>query len=175
MATETQSTKLARIEADSTARFDRIENKIDKLAEALIALARVEEKMMSVEQNNNNNFERMNRFSNKLDEIEKKVDANAHTVAIINKVVYLIDLYTQSKHEELVILILYLFYLGISLCFMIRIFRTFGKLLGMVCLKHYEFYVLNQAHVFQEITGINLTTQKIKWNASNGYRLSKCD
>ena len=91
MATETQSTKLARIESDSMARFDRIENKIDKLAEALIALARVEEKMMSVEINNNNNFERMNRFSNKLDEIEKKVDANAHTVAIINKVVYLIS------------------------------------------------------------------------------------
>jgi len=79
-----------------------------------------------------------------------------------NKVVYLIDLYTQSKHEELVILILYLFYLGISLCFMIRIFRTFGKLLGMVCLKHYEFYVLNRAHVFQEITGINLTAQKTR-------------
>ena len=33
----------------------------------------------------------MNRFSEKLDEIEKKVDANAHTVAIINKVVYLIS------------------------------------------------------------------------------------
>lgn len=91
MATETQAVKLARIEADSTARFDRIENKIDKLAEALVALARVEEKMLAVEKNNNNNFDRMNRFSQKLDEIEKKVDENAHTVAIINKVVYLIS------------------------------------------------------------------------------------
>ena len=91
MATETQAVKLARIEADSTARFDRIENKIDKLAEALVALARVEEKMLAVEKNNNNNFDRMNRFSQKLDEIEKKVDDNAHTVAIINKVVYLIS------------------------------------------------------------------------------------
>jgi len=91
MATETQAVKLARLEADTTTRFDRIENKIDKLAEALVALARVEEKMLAVEKNNNNNFDRMNRFSQKLDEIEKKVDENAHTVAIINKVVYLIS------------------------------------------------------------------------------------
>ncbi len=91
MATkETQSVKLARLEADSTVRFDRIEVKIDKLAEALVALARVEEKMMAMEKNNQNQYERMNRFSQKLDEIEKKVDDNAHTVAIINKVVYLI-------------------------------------------------------------------------------------
>lgn len=90
MASETQAVKLARIEAESLTRFDRIESKIDKLAEALIALARVEEKMISVEKNNSNNFERMNKFSVKLDEIEKKVDDNAHTVGIINKVVYLI-------------------------------------------------------------------------------------
>jgi len=91
MATETQSQKLSRIESDSTARFDRLEVKLDKLAEALVALARVEEKMIAVEKNNSNNFDRMNRFSQKLDEIEKKVDENAHTVQIINKVVYLIS------------------------------------------------------------------------------------
>lgn len=91
MPQETQSAKLTRIEIQSSDRFDRIENKIDKLAEALVALARVEEKMISVEQNNSNNFDRMNRFSQKLDEIEKKVDANAATVSIINKVVYLIS------------------------------------------------------------------------------------
>jgi tetrahydromethanopterin S-methyltransferase subunit G len=90
MAKETQSQKLARIESDSTTRFDRLESKIDKLAEALVALARVEEKMIALDRNNMNQFERMNRFSQKLDEIEKKVDDNAHTVAIINKVVYLI-------------------------------------------------------------------------------------
>ena len=90
MPKETQSQRLERIELDSTARFDRLEDKIDKLAEALVALARVEEKMIALDRNNMNQFERMNRFSQKLDEIEKKVDDNAHTVAIINKVVYLI-------------------------------------------------------------------------------------
>ena len=91
MAKETQLERLARIESDSAVRFDRLEQKIDKLADAMIAVARVEEKLISVEKNNQNNFERMNKFSQKLDEIEKKVDDNAHTVAIINKVVYLIS------------------------------------------------------------------------------------
>ena len=75
---------------DSVARFDRLEQKLDRLAEALVTLARVEEKMSSLERNNENNYDRMNKFSQKLDDIEKKVDENAHTVAIINKVVYLI-------------------------------------------------------------------------------------
>lgn len=55
----------------------------------MIALARAEEKLVAIEKNNHNNFDRMNRFSQKLDDIEKKVDDNARTVSIINKVVYL--------------------------------------------------------------------------------------
>jgi len=80
MARETQSDRLS-----------RIEEKIDKLSEAMIALARAEEKLVAIERNNHNNFDRMNRFSQKLDDIEKKVDDNARTVSIINKVVYLIS------------------------------------------------------------------------------------
>lgn len=72
-------------------RLNRIEEKIDKLSEAMIALARAEEKLVAIEKNNHNNFDRMNRFSQKLDDIEKKVDDNARTVAIINKVVYVIS------------------------------------------------------------------------------------
>jgi tetrahydromethanopterin S-methyltransferase subunit G len=72
-------------------RLNRIEEKIDKLSEAMIALARAEEKLVAIEKNNHNNFDRMNRFSQKLDDIEKKVDDNARTVSIINKVVYLIS------------------------------------------------------------------------------------
>ena len=59
-------------------RLDRIEEKIDKLSDAMISLARAEEKLIAIEQNNHVNFERLNRFSAKLDDIEKKVDNNAH-------------------------------------------------------------------------------------------------
>ena len=66
-------------------RLDRIEVKIDKLSDAMISLARAEEKLIAIEQNNHANFERLNRFSAKLDDIEKKVDDNAHTVQINNR------------------------------------------------------------------------------------------
>ncbi|MGB2329000.1 MAG: hypothetical protein ACPH29_04990 [Gammaproteobacteria bacterium] len=72
--------------ADNTAtRLERIENKMDKMAEALITLARVEEKMENYNKYRDDSWSRMNKFSEKLDAIEKKVDENAHTVQVINK------------------------------------------------------------------------------------------
>jgi hypothetical protein len=41
-----------------------------------------------MEENHRNHYERMNRFSQKLDAIEIKVNENAHTVSIINKVTF---------------------------------------------------------------------------------------
>jgi len=70
-------------------RLDRIEEKIDKLSDAMISLARAEEKLIAIEKNNHANFERMNRFSQKLDHIEKKVEDNAKTVMIINRLFWL--------------------------------------------------------------------------------------
>ena len=72
------------------ARLDRIEVKIDKLSDAMISLARAEEKLIAIEQNNHANFERLNRFSAKLDDIEKKVDDNARTVQIINRLFWIV-------------------------------------------------------------------------------------
>lgn len=66
-------------------RLDRIEEKIDKLSDAMISLARAEEKLIAIEKNNHANFERMNRFSQKLDVIEKKVEDNTKTISIINR------------------------------------------------------------------------------------------
>jgi nitrate reductase NapAB chaperone NapD len=58
------------IETNET-RLDRIEQKIDKLADAMISLARAEEKIIALQ-----------------DDHEKSVDDNARTVSLINKVVY---------------------------------------------------------------------------------------
>jgi tetrahydromethanopterin S-methyltransferase subunit G len=82
MAVETHQTQAKRL--------DRIEEKIDKLADAMIALARAEEKLIAIEKNNHSNFERLNRFSQKLDDIEKKVDDNARTVHIINRIALIV-------------------------------------------------------------------------------------
>lgn len=67
-------------------RLDRIEEKIDKLADAMVSLARTEEKIMSMEKENHNHFERMNRFSEKLDRVEDKVNQNAHTVNVLVRI-----------------------------------------------------------------------------------------
>ena len=69
-------------------RLNRIEEKIDKLSDAMISLARTEEKLIQIEKSNATTYERMNRFSQKLDHIEKQVDDNARTVKIINSVMY---------------------------------------------------------------------------------------
>ena len=54
-------------------RLDKIENKIDKLAEAMVSIARAEEKLHMMEEKYNSQYDRMNRFSQKLDDIEKSI------------------------------------------------------------------------------------------------------
>ena len=71
-------------------RFDRIETKLDKLSEAMVSLARTEEKIMAMETDRSNQIQRMNRFSEKLDTIEKMCDDNARTVSTINKLFWLV-------------------------------------------------------------------------------------
>ena len=66
-------------------RLDRIESKLDKLAEAMVSLARAEEKMNGMKEDHEKMYDRVNRLSAKLDEIDRKVEDNAHTVQIINK------------------------------------------------------------------------------------------
>jgi len=74
----------------NNARLNRIEEKIDKLSDAMISLARAEEKLIAMEQKYSSQYDRMNRFSEKLDEIEKKVDENGRTSANINKFIWLL-------------------------------------------------------------------------------------
>ena len=71
-----------------SARLDRIETKIDKLADAMVSLARTEEKILSMEKETRNHFDRMNRFSEKLDNVERKVNENAQIVGVINRIAW---------------------------------------------------------------------------------------
>jgi hemerythrin superfamily protein len=66
-------------------RLDRIEEKLDQMSEVLISLARFEEKMDAYNEYRERSWERMNKFSSKLDKIEKMCDDNARTVHTINK------------------------------------------------------------------------------------------
>ena len=60
-------------------RLDRIERKIDKLADAVISLARAEEKLVSLEKEQNVVIFKVNSLEKKVDETEKsllKVDSS---------------------------------------------------------------------------------------------------
>lgn len=73
-----------------TQRLDRIEEKIDKLSEAMISIARAEERLISIEQHNANQHERMNKFSVKLDELNDKVNDNSRVVGFIQKAFWIL-------------------------------------------------------------------------------------
>jgi len=68
-------------------RLNRIEDKIDKLTDAMVLIARTDEKLISMEQKYAAQYERMNHLSQKLDDIEKLVETNNYTVMLINKIV----------------------------------------------------------------------------------------
>lgn len=66
-------------------RLERIETKLDQLTDALVMLARAEERLTGLKDDHDKSFERMNRLSRKLDDIERQVQDNANTVRVINK------------------------------------------------------------------------------------------
>ena len=66
-------------------RLQRIEEKVDRLAEAMISVARAEEKISTLMNDHEKMYERLNRLSAKIDDVQRTVDENARTVSIINK------------------------------------------------------------------------------------------
>jgi chromosome segregation ATPase len=77
--------------AENTAsRLDRIEEKLDKLTDAMVAMARAEEKIINLQEDQYNMFERMNKHSAKLDEIERVCNDNHRTICVINKLFWVV-------------------------------------------------------------------------------------
>lgn len=73
-----------------TDRLDRLEQKIDKLADAMVALARTEEKIFALEADRKNMTERVNRHSQKIDELNDQVKENSRVTANIVKLTWII-------------------------------------------------------------------------------------
>lgn len=71
-------------------RLDRLEQKIDKLADAMVALARTEEKIFALEADRKNMQERLNRHSEKIDELNDVVRENSRVTANIVKITWIV-------------------------------------------------------------------------------------
>ena len=74
---------------ETAKRLDRIEEKLDRMGDVLVSLARFEEKMDAYNEYRERSWERMNKFSEKLDHIDKTVEDNARTVHTINKLFWI--------------------------------------------------------------------------------------
>ena len=71
-------------------RLDRIEEKLDQMAQAIIALARAEEKISTLAEFNKQQSEQIQSLINRIDRVEQLVNSNASTVNIINKIFWVI-------------------------------------------------------------------------------------
>ena len=71
-------------------RLDRIEEKIDRLADAMVDLARAEEKIAALAESQSHHNERLNKLSVKIDEIGAIASDNTRTVQTINKLFWVV-------------------------------------------------------------------------------------
>ena len=76
--------------AGNAARLDRIEEKIDRMSEAIIALARAEEKIEALTRSFNDQNKIIVNLALRIDDVEGIVQANTSTVNIINKIFWII-------------------------------------------------------------------------------------
>jgi len=76
--------------AESFDRLNRIEEKLDKLAEAVVALARAEEKIQTLTSFSKQQSEMIIGLGNRITKVEEMVQSNASTVGIINKIFWII-------------------------------------------------------------------------------------
>ena len=73
-----------------TDRLNRIEDKLDKWSEAIISLARAEEKISQMEKFLHQQMEMLVDGQKRLDEVEQKVATNATTINVINKLFWIV-------------------------------------------------------------------------------------
>jgi len=73
-----------------TDRLDRIEEKIDKMSEAIIALARAEEKITTLAEFSKQQSIMIGTLTARIEEVEKHVSKNASTVNVINRIFWII-------------------------------------------------------------------------------------
>ena len=76
--------------ADNAARLDRIEEKIDRMSEAIIALARAEEKISTLSDVSRQQAELIAAMEKRIDHVESTVQTNTTVVNIINKIFWII-------------------------------------------------------------------------------------
>jgi archaellum component FlaC len=71
-------------------RLDRIEEKIDKLVEAIISIARAEEKIITLSSFSKQQGRQIQDLINRIEELEVSVATNTNTVRLVNRTFWLV-------------------------------------------------------------------------------------
>ena len=75
---------------EAAQRLESIEEKIDKMSEAIVSLARAEEKIMSMEKFLHQQSDQIIDLSKRVNTIEDVVATNTTTVGVINKMFWIV-------------------------------------------------------------------------------------
>ena len=84
------NTEMKQVYTVQSQRLARIEEKLDQMAQAIIALARAEEKISTLAEFNKQQSEQIQSLINRIDRVEQLVNSNASTVNVINKIFWVI-------------------------------------------------------------------------------------
>jgi hypothetical protein len=71
-------------------RFDRIEEKLDKLSEAMISLARAEEKLINIERTGHNHSIQMGLLETRIDKLERCAVEQQQTISNFAKLFWIV-------------------------------------------------------------------------------------
>lgn len=70
-------------------RLDRIESKIDRLSEAIISIARAEEKLIQLENDKKFLMERMLTIEERVSDTERKTEEHSSAISIIQRITWI--------------------------------------------------------------------------------------
>ena len=79
-----------KVEAIVDQRLDRIEAKIDKLSEAIVMIARAEEKLIQLENDKKFLMERMLNVEERVTATEKKTEEHSSAISIIQRITWIV-------------------------------------------------------------------------------------
>ena len=71
-------------------RLEKIEVKLDRLADAVVSIARIEERVATVLRQNDRFFIRMDKIEQRLDDVEAQSDVNSNTGRFIERFMWIV-------------------------------------------------------------------------------------
>tara|TARA_B100002019_G_scaffold272393_1_gene267572 strand:+ start:544 stop:828 length:285 start_codon:yes stop_codon:yes gene_type:complete len=71
-------------------RLEKIEEKLDRLADAVVSIARIEERVATVLRQNDRFFTRMDKIEQRLDDVESQSNVNSNTGRFIERFMWIV-------------------------------------------------------------------------------------